>query len=92
MLKRIRWVPGKTMRYIWKWRCIEWLRELGISAKKREEDGMGQSVVCVRKYKKPIEHDDVITVKISLKTAPLSVEFEYEILNDFFLDKFYQLQ
>ncbi|WP_452223011.1 acyl-CoA thioesterase [Lacinutrix chionoecetis] len=63
---------------------IEWLRKLGISYKKMEASGLGLPVVSLSvKYKKPIQYDDVITVKTSLKKSPsASVEFEYEILND----------
>lgn len=63
---------------------IEWLRKLGISYKKMEEDGIALPVVSLSvKYKKPICYDDVITVKTRLVKKPtVSVEFEYEILND----------
>ena len=63
---------------------IEWLRKLGISYKKMEEDGIALPVVSLSvKYKKSIQYDDVITVKTTLKKRPTaSVEFEYEILND----------
>ncbi|OIQ16325.1 thioesterase family protein [Lacinutrix sp. MedPE-SW] len=64
---------------------IEWLRKLGISYRKMEDDGIGLPVASLSvKYKKPIRYDDVITVKTTLKKAPsVKVEFEYEILNDF---------
>jgi len=63
---------------------IEWLRKLGISYKKMEQDGIALPVVSLSvKYKKSIEYDDVITVKTSLKKVPTArVEFEYEISND----------
>lgn len=64
---------------------IEWLRKLGVSYKKMEEDGVALPVVSLSvKYKKSIQYDDVITVKTMLKKPPsASVEFDYEILNDF---------
>ena len=64
---------------------IEWLRKLGISYRKMEDDGIGLPVASLSvKYKKPIRYDDVITVKTTLKKVPsVKVEFEYEILNDF---------
>mgnify|MGYP000595579951 CR=1 FL=1 len=63
---------------------IEWLRKLGISYKKMEEDGIALPVVSLSvKYKKTIQYDDVITVKTRLVKPPsAAVEFEYEILND----------
>jgi len=63
---------------------IEWLRKLGVSYKKMEETGVGLPVVSLSiNYNKPIEYDDVITVKTTLKNAPTAkVEFEYEILNN----------
>jgi len=63
---------------------IEWLRKLGVSYKKMEETGVGLPVVSLNiNYKKPIEYDDVITVKTTLKNTPTAkVEFEYKILNN----------
>lgn len=62
---------------------IEWLRKLGISYKKMEEQGVGLPVVSLSvNYKIPILYDDVITVKTKLKHMPRAlVEFEYEIVN-----------
>ncbi len=63
---------------------IEWLRKLGISYKKMEEDGVGLPVVSLAiNFKKSALYDDVIKVKTQLKKRPTAlVEFEYEILND----------
>ncbi|WP_299890518.1 thioesterase family protein [uncultured Lacinutrix sp.] len=63
---------------------IEWLRKLGISYKKMEEEGVALPVTSLSvKYKKTIHYDDVITVKTTLKKRPTaSIEFDYEILND----------
>ncbi|AXO81784.1 acyl-CoA thioesterase [Olleya aquimaris] len=62
---------------------IEWLRKLGISYKKMEEEGVGLPVVSLSvNYKIPILYDDVIKVKTKLKQMPTAlVEFEYEIVN-----------
>lgn len=63
---------------------IEWLRKLGISYRKMEEEGLGLPVVSLSiNFKKSAYYDDLITVKTSLKKTPTAlVEFEYEILND----------
>ena len=62
---------------------IEWLRKLGISYKKMEEDGLGLPVVSLAiNYKKPVFYDDIITVKTTLKKVPSAmVEFDFEIVN-----------
>jgi len=64
---------------------IEWLRKLGLSYKKMEEQGIALPVISLSvNYKKPIRYDDLIKVKTQLKKTPTSmVEFEYEISNDF---------
>jgi acyl-CoA thioester hydrolase len=64
---------------------IEWLRKLGLSYKKMEEEGIGLPVISLRvNYVKPIHYDDLIKVKTQLKERPRSVvEFDYEIANDF---------
>jgi len=63
---------------------IEWLRKLGISYKKMEEEGVALPVVSLSiNYKKPIKYDDIITVKTMLKNEPsVKVEFNYEILDE----------
>ncbi len=63
---------------------IEWLRKLGISYRKMEDDGVGLPVVSMSiNFKKSVHYDDVIKVKTQLKKMPSAlVEFEYEILND----------
>ena len=63
---------------------IEWLRKLGISYKKMEEDGIALPVVSLSiNFKKSAHYDDVIKVKTQLKKRPTAlVDFEYEILND----------
>ncbi len=63
---------------------IEWLRKLGISYRKMEEEGIMLPVVALQvNYKKSIGYDDVITVKTILKNRPTAkIEFEYEITNE----------
>lgn len=62
---------------------IEWLRSLGVSYKKMEEEGVMLPVVSLSiNYKKPVFYDDVISVKTFIKKKPTaSIEFEYEITN-----------
>lgn len=63
---------------------IEWLRKLGISYKKMEEEGIALPVVSLSiNFKKSAYYDDLIKVKTQLKKAPTAlVEFDYEILNE----------
>ena len=62
---------------------IEWLRNLGISYKKMEEDGVMLPVVSLNlNYKKSACYDDVIQVTTQLKKTPTAkIEFEYKIEN-----------
>ena len=62
---------------------IEWLRSLGVSYKRMEEEDVMLPVVelCLR-YKKSACYDDVIQVKTQLVKMPTAkIEFEYEITN-----------
>lgn len=63
---------------------IEWLRKLGISYKKMEEEGVMLPVISLRlNFKRSACYDDVIKVRTQLKKEPLvKIEFNYEILND----------
>ena len=63
---------------------IEWLRKLGISYKKMEEDGVMLPVISLSlNFKRSACYDDVIKVRTQLKKEPLvKIEFNYEILND----------
>ncbi|MGB6267558.1 MAG: thioesterase family protein [Olleya sp.] len=63
---------------------IEWLRKLGISYKKMEEEGIALPVVSLSiNFKKSAYYDDLIKVKTQLKKVPTAlVEFDYEILNE----------
>jgi acyl-CoA thioester hydrolase len=61
----------------------EWLRNLGITYKQMEEDGIKLPVISlVVNFKKSVCYDDVIKVKTTLKKMPTaSIEFDYEIEN-----------
>ncbi|SEQ98492.1 acyl-CoA thioester hydrolase [Hyunsoonleella jejuensis] len=63
---------------------IEWLRKLGVSYKKMEEEGVMLPVVSLNiNYKKSAGYDDLINVKTQLKNKPTAkIEFEYEITNE----------
>jgi len=63
---------------------IEWLRKLGISYKKMEEEGIMLPVISISlNFKRSACYDDVIKVRTQLKKEPLvKIEFNYEILND----------
>jgi acyl-CoA thioester hydrolase len=62
---------------------IEWLRKLGISYKKMEEDGVMLPVISLQiNFKRSACYDDIIKVKTQLKKNPaVRIEFDYEILN-----------
>lgn len=63
---------------------VEWLRELGISYKKMEEEGVMLPVVSLQiDYKKPAFYDELITVRTKLKNISSSkIEFDYELINE----------
>ena len=63
---------------------VEWLRELGISYKNMERDGIMLPVISLSiQYLKPALYDDLITVKVFLKKKPaVRIEFDYEITNE----------
>jgi acyl-CoA thioester hydrolase len=63
---------------------IEWLRKLGISYKKMEEEGIMLPVISMQlNFKKSARYDDVIKVKTELKKMPIAtIEFDYEITNE----------
>jgi len=63
---------------------IEWLRELGISYRKMEEDGIMLPVISLNiNYKKSARYDDVVNVKTQLKKIPtVKIDFDYEITNE----------
>lgn len=63
---------------------IEWLRNLGISYKKMEEEGIMLPVISLSLlYKKSACYDDLITVTTRLKKMPTAkIEFDYIIENE----------
>jgi acyl-CoA thioester hydrolase len=60
---------------------VEWLRAMGISYKRMEEDGIKLPVISVNlKYLKSAAYDDLITVATKIKKLPqVKIEFNYEI-------------
>lgn len=63
---------------------VEWLRELGISYKKLEEDGIMLPVLKLEiNYHKPGKYDDLLTIKTIVKEKPLvKIAFDFEIYNE----------
>lgn len=63
---------------------VEWLRNLGVSYKSMEEDGIMLPVVSLTmNYKKPARYDDLLTIKTILKKQEsVKIEFDYEITNE----------
>ena len=74
---------GNYLQYLEMGR-IEWLRELGISYKTMEDDGVILPVISVRlKYLKSATYDDLITVRTRIKKVPqVKIEFDYEIFSE----------
>ena len=62
----------------------EWLRKLGVSYKKMEEDGIMLPVISLNtNYLKPAKYDDFLTLKTSLLKRPSArIEFGFEIFNE----------
>ncbi|CAN5796088.1 thioesterase family protein [soil metagenome] len=63
----------------------EVFRELGIHYKEMEAEGIGMPVLEFRvKYFRPARYDDLLTVKLLLKTQPSGsrIKFEYEVFNE----------
>ncbi|AWM12903.1 thioesterase [Flavobacterium sediminis] len=63
---------------------VEWLRNLGVSYKWMEENGVMLPVVSLTmNYKKSARYDDLLTVKtIFKKQSGVKIEFDYEIYNE----------
>jgi acyl-CoA thioester hydrolase len=63
---------------------VEWLRNLGVSYKWMEENGVMLPVVSLTmNYKKPARYDDLLTVKTILKSqTSVKIEFDYEIYDE----------
>jgi acyl-CoA thioester hydrolase len=61
----------------------EWLRKLGVSYKKMEEDGIMLPVISLNtNYIKPAKYDDLLTLKTTLLKSPTArIEFGFEIFN-----------
>lgn len=62
----------------------EWLRNLGLTYKQMEADGIKLPVISlVVNFKKSVGYDEVIKIKTTLKKMPTaSIEFDYEIENE----------
>ena len=63
---------------------VEWLRNLGLSYKFMEENGIMLPVVSLTmNFKKPARYDDLIRVKTIFKSqTSVKIEFDYEIFNE----------
>jgi len=63
---------------------VEWLRSMGFSYKKMENDGIMLPVISLQmEFKKSATYDDLITVTTSLVKLPMvRIEFNYEIRNE----------
>lgn len=63
---------------------VEWLRNLGLSYKFMEENGIMLPVVNLTlNFKKPARYDDLLTIKtIFKKQESVKIEFDYEIYNE----------
>ena len=63
---------------------VEWLRNIGISYKWMEENGIMLPVVSLNiNYKKPARYDDLLTVKTIFKSqSTVKIEFDYKIYNE----------
>jgi acyl-CoA thioester hydrolase len=63
---------------------VEWLRNLGVSYKWMEENGVMLPVVSLEiNFKKPASYDDLLRVKTILKSqTTVKIEFDYEIYNE----------
>lgn len=63
---------------------VEWLRNMGVSYKWMEENGVMLPVVSLTmNYKKPARYDDLLTVKTIFKSqTSVKIEFDYEIYNE----------
>ena len=62
----------------------EWLRNLGITYKQMEENGIKLPVISLNvNFKKSVGYDDLIKVRTTIKKMPsITIEFDYEILNE----------
>ncbi|MBC3541386.1 acyl-CoA thioesterase [Rufibacter sediminis] len=63
----------------------ETFRQLGINYKEMEAEGVMMPVLELRcKYIRPARYDDLLTVRLLLKTKPQGarIKFEYEVYNE----------
>jgi acyl-CoA thioester hydrolase len=63
----------------------EAFRSLGINYKEMEDNGIMMPVLEMRtKYIRPAKYDDLLTIRMMLKTKPegTRIKFEYEIYNE----------
>ncbi len=74
---------GNYLQYLEMGR-VEWLRAMGISYKRMEEDGIKLPVISANlKYLKSAAYDDHITVVTKIKKLPqVRIEFDYEIKSE----------
>lgn len=63
---------------------VEWLRNLGISYRWMEDNGVMLPVISLAlRYKKPAKYDDIVTVKTTLLRSPgVKIEFAYEVTSE----------
>lgn len=63
---------------------VEWLRNMGVSYKWMEENGIMLPVVSLTiNYIKPARYDDLLTIKTIFKRqTSVKIEFDYEIYNE----------
>ncbi len=63
---------------------VEWLRNLGVTYKNMEEQGIMLPVTNLNiNYLKPAKYDDLLTIKTTLIKKPTAkIEFEFEIYNE----------
>ncbi|KGO89628.1 acyl-CoA thioesterase [Flavobacterium suncheonense] len=63
---------------------VEWLRNLGVSYRWMEENGVMLPVVSLSmNYKKPARYDDLLTVRTLFKSqTSVKIEFDYQIVNE----------
>ncbi|MEZ4853803.1 acyl-CoA thioesterase [Flavobacterium sp.] len=63
---------------------VEWLRNLGISYKSMEDEGIMLPVVTLTmNYKKPARYDELLTICTIFKSqTSVKIEFDYEIYNE----------
>ncbi|MDP3354054.1 MAG: thioesterase family protein [Flavobacteriaceae bacterium] len=63
---------------------VEWLRNLGISYKTMEDEGIMLPVIKLQiNYLKPAKYDNLLTLKTTLVKKPgVRIQFSYELYNE----------